>query len=90
MRNALLVAGRELGSYTRSPLGYILVAAALLLEGILLYALGGLGSGQRLSAEVLANFFYYASGPTMIVCLLLSMRHKKRVAIFAESNRQRS
>jgi len=74
MKNAMLVARREIATYLRSPLGYIVVAVALLLEGILFYALGGLGSGARLSAEVLANFFYFTSGPTMVLCILISMR----------------
>ena len=74
MRNALLVAGRELGAYLRSPLGYVVAAASLLIDGILYYAFV-LGAGQqRLSAEVLMNFFYYASGTTMIAAIALSIR----------------
>jgi ABC-2 type transport system permease protein len=74
MRNTLLVAGRELGAYLRSPLGYVVAAASLLIDGILYYAFV-LGAGQqRLSAEVLMNFFYYASGTTMIAAVALSIR----------------
>jgi ABC-2 type transport system permease protein len=74
MRNALLVANRELGAYLRSPLGYVVAAASLLIDGILYYAFV-LGAGQqRLSAEVLMNFFYYASGTTMIAAIALSIR----------------
>lgn len=74
MKNALLVAGRELGAYVRSPLGYVVAAASLLIDGILYYAFV-LGAGQqRLSAEVLMNFFYYASGTTMIAAVALSIR----------------
>jgi ABC-2 type transport system permease protein len=75
MRNALLVAGRELGAYLRSPLGYVVAAASLLIDGILFYAFVlGAGAGPRLSAEVLMNFFYYASGTTMIASVALSIR----------------
>ncbi len=73
MRNALLIAGRELRAYLRSPLGYIIAAAVLLIDGLLYYALA-LGSAPRLSAEVLTEFFYLASGTTMVAAILLSMR----------------
>jgi ABC-2 type transport system permease protein len=75
MRNALLVAGRELGAYIRSPLGYIVVAATLLIDGILFYAMAlGTSAGARLSADVLFQFFWGASGTTMIASIALSMR----------------
>jgi gliding motility-associated transport system permease protein len=72
MRNALLIAERELRSYARSPLGWVVAAAMLLLDG-LLFQVGAMG-GQRLSAQVLADFFYYISGVTMIGAIALSMR----------------
>ncbi|MEJ7731628.1 MAG: ABC transporter permease [Polyangiaceae bacterium] len=75
MRNTLLLAGRELSAYLRSPLGYVVIAAALLIDGILFYAFAlGSSAGARLSADVLQNFFYYASGTTMIAAIALSMR----------------
>jgi ABC-2 type transport system permease protein len=73
MRNALLVAGREIGAYLRSPLGYIIAALVLLLDGIWFYA-RGLGSGQKLSAEVLFEFMNGATGTTMVASIVLSMR----------------
>jgi ABC-2 type transport system permease protein len=73
VRNALLVAGRELAAYVRSPLGYVVASAALLIEGIWFYA-KALGSGARMSADVLAEFFNGASGMTMIAAVVLSMR----------------
>lgn len=73
MRNALLVAGRELGAYARSPLGYIVVAVTLLIEGIYFYAFG-LGQPNLMSATVLGVYFESASGGTMIVAALLAMR----------------
>jgi ABC-2 type transport system permease protein len=72
MRNALLIAGRELRSYIRSPLGWVVAAAMLLLDG-LLFQVGAMG-GTRLSAQVLADFFYYISGVTMIGAIAMSMR----------------
>ncbi len=73
MRNALLVAGRELRAYLRSPLGYVIAAAALLIDGIWFYG-RALGSGARMSADVLFEFFYGATGTTMLAALILSMR----------------
>ena len=72
MRNALLIAGRELRSYIRSPLGWIVAAAMLLLDG-LLFQVGAI-AGAKLSAQVLADFFYYLSGITMIGAVVLAMR----------------
>src|SRR5262245_43277399 len=73
MNNALLVAGREIGAFARSPIGYVVAAVALLIEGIYFYALG-LGKGALLSAQVLGMFFEGTSGATIIVAALLAMR----------------
>lgn len=73
MRNALLVAGREIASYVRSPLGYIVASVALLIEGGWFYAFG-LGKGALLSAAVLGVFFETISGMTILLAALLSMR----------------
>jgi ABC-2 type transport system permease protein len=70
---ALLIARRELRAYLRSPFGYIVGAAMLLIDG-LLFQVFALGAGARLSAEVLHDFFYFASGTTMVASILLSMR----------------
>jgi ABC-2 type transport system permease protein len=71
MRNALLVAGREMGAYTRSLLGWAIAAAALLIEGVYFSAMGL--TGTRMSADVLKEFFNGASGVTMIVAVLMSI-----------------
>jgi len=71
MRNALLVAGREIGSYGRSLLGWAIGAAALLVEGVW-FSANGL-AGSRMSADVLREFFNGASGVTMIVAVLMSI-----------------
>ena len=73
MRNVGLIARRELMSTLGSPTGTVVAAAVLLIDGLLFngFALGG---GRRLSAEVMSDFFYFSSGTTMIVGLLLAMR----------------
>lgn len=73
MRTALIIAGRELRSYFRSPLGFVVAAAMLLVEG-LWFQTQALGTGARLSSDVLAQFFYGASGVTMFAAIVLSMR----------------
>ncbi|HEY4012378.1 MAG TPA: ABC transporter permease [Polyangiaceae bacterium] len=70
---ALLIAGRELRAYLRSPFGYIVAAATLLIDGLLFEGFA-LGAEARLSADVLFDFFYFASGTTMVASVLLSMR----------------
>jgi gliding motility-associated transport system permease protein len=70
---ALLIARRDLAGYLRSPAGYIIIAAVLLIDG-LLFNVDALGGAAKPSAEVLERFFYFSSGTTMIACVLLSMR----------------
>ena len=66
---------REFRAYIRSPMGYIVAAVVLLLDGILFYA-NALGpeAGERLSGAVLARFLYNASGLTAIAAVALSIR----------------
>ena len=49
MNAALIIAGRELRAYLRSPFGYIVAAAMLLIDGLLFEGFA-LGSEARLSA----------------------------------------
>ncbi len=72
MRQAWLIARRELGAYARSPLGSVIIAVSLLVNGILFYSQAL--SEQLLSGEALQRYFYNASGVTMIASLLLSFR----------------
>lgn len=72
MSRAWLVARRELGAYTKSPLGSVIIAVALLVNGILFYTEAL--SERLLSGDALQRFFYNASGITMIAALLLSFR----------------
>jgi ABC-2 type transport system permease protein len=73
MSTALLIARREFNSYFRSWLGPVLVAGALLADGLLFNWLNGLDQKQ-LSGEVLTKFFYNTSGPTMFAAILLTIR----------------
>lgn len=73
MSNALLVARRELSAYVSSLLGFIVIAAVLLGEGVYFNAMG-IGTAAKLSSDVLKEFFNAASGGTMIVAIVLSMR----------------
>jgi len=69
---ALLIARREIRAYFRSPLGSVVIASALLLDGILFYWRSL--SQRLLSGEALAEFFWWTSGVTITAALFLSMR----------------
>jgi ABC-2 type transport system permease protein len=73
MNATLLIARRELASYLRSMTGYVIAALVLVVDGLLFQAFV-LGGGDKLSAEVLSNFFYISSGTTMIASVFISMR----------------
>lgn len=72
MSAAMLIARRELLAYVRSPLGASVIAAALLVDGIYFYWKGL--TEKLVSAQVLQEFFYGASGTTMVAAIVLSMR----------------
>jgi gliding motility-associated transport system permease protein len=73
MRNIMLLARRELGAYIKSPMGFIIVAIVLFVDGLLfnVYAIGG---SPKLSADVLQLFFAFATFMSMVSGVLLSMR----------------
>jgi ABC-2 type transport system permease protein len=73
MNATLLIARRELAAYLRSMTGYVIAALVLVIDGLLFQAFV-LGGGDKLSAEVLSNFFYISSGTTMIASVFISMR----------------
>jgi ABC-2 type transport system permease protein len=64
---------RELMAYFSTWTGYFVICAALIIDGILFnsFAVGG---EPKLSAEVLADFFYFASGMSMVAGIFLAMR----------------
>lgn len=72
MRATSIIYKRELGRYLRSPIGWIIAAAALLIEGILFQSQAL--SGEQLSAIVLERYFYYASGIPTFCGVLLAFR----------------
>jgi ABC-2 type transport system permease protein len=72
MRAISIIYKHELGHYFRSPIGWIIAAAVLLIDGILFQTMA-LG-GEKLSAEVLEGFFYYATAIPMFCGILLSFR----------------
>jgi len=72
MRAISIIYRRELGTYLRSPFGWVIAAILLLLFGLLFqgYAM----SGEMLSAIVLERYFYVASGIPLVGGVLLSFR----------------
>jgi ABC-2 type transport system permease protein len=72
MRATSIIYKRELGRYLRSPIGWIIAAALLLVEGILFQSQAL--PGDNLSAIVLEKYFYFASGIPMVGGVLLAFR----------------
>lgn len=72
MRAISIIYRRELGTYLRSPFGWVIAAILLLIDGLLFqgYAMGG----EQLSAQVLERYFYIASGMPLFGGVLLSFR----------------
>ena len=73
MRPIYLIAKRELGAYLRTMTGWVIIALVLAVDGMLFNGYV-LGNGERRSSEVLRDFFYIASGTTMISSVFISMR----------------
>lgn len=73
MSATVLIARRELSAYLRSMTGYIIAAAVLLADG-LLFNVFALGGSDKLSSEVLSQFFYYSSGLVIVASVFISMR----------------
>ena len=73
MGKCLLVAGRELRAYFSTWMGYVICAAAHFIEGLLFNAYA-VGNQPKVSADVLADYFYFASGMTLVAGVFLAMR----------------
>jgi ABC-2 type transport system permease protein len=73
MSKAMLVAGRELRAFFSTWMGYVICAAALFIDGLLFKSFA-VGSQPKFSAEVLADFFYFASGLSVVAGIFLAMR----------------
>lgn len=74
MSKAVLVAGRELRGFFSTWMGYVICAAALVIDGLLFNAFAVGGGQPKFSADVLADFFYFASGISMVAGIFLAMR----------------
>mgnify|MGYP006448703991 FL=1 len=72
MNQTILIARRELSSFFGTWMGYIITAASLIISGMLFMAYAM--EGQKYSAQVLAEYFYYTSGIGMVASLFLAMR----------------
>ena len=68
-----LLTRRELGAYFASLSGYVILAAHLLVSG-LLFNVFAVGDRPRQSQEVLEQFFYFSSGMAMVTGILVAMR----------------
>lgn len=73
MRGMVLVARRELAAYLNSYWGYAVIAAVLVIDGLLFNAFA-LGNQPKYSAKVIEEFFYFSFGTTVIASILLTMR----------------
>jgi ABC-2 type transport system permease protein len=73
MNATLLITRRELGAYFRTMTGYVIAAILLLVDG-LLFNIFAIGGSDKLSAEVLSQFFFWTSGLAIIAGIFLSMR----------------
>jgi ABC-2 type transport system permease protein len=72
MNGTKTIFAREFGAYVRSPIGWIVAAVVLLIDGILFQTQAL--SGEQLSAIVLERFFWSTSGLVMIAAIVLSIR----------------
>ena len=73
MRNIALLVRRELGAYLKSPMGYVIVAIVLFLQGLFFNTMV-LGGTPKLSSEVLQQYFAFAVFFSAVAAIILSMR----------------
>ena len=73
MRQMLLVARRDLAGYLNSLWGYAVIAALLLIDGLLFNGFA-LGNQPKYSSKVIEDFFYLTFGTTIAASILLTMR----------------
>ena len=76
MSKVMLIAQREIQAYFRTWMGYIIIFAALLINGILFNAFA-IGSEAKFSADVLKDFFFFSSGIGMVAAIFLA-KHCQR------------
>lgn len=73
MNGILLVARRDFAAYVNTLWGWVILAIALLIDGVFFNA-WGLGSTPQYSATVLERFFYINGGVTLIAGVFITMR----------------
>ncbi len=73
MSKVWLIAQRDFAASLHGLWGYAIVAAILFINGVL-FNVYALDRSARYSHEVLQDFFYFASGTTMIAAVLLTIR----------------
>ncbi|MCB9746122.1 MAG: ABC transporter permease subunit [Alphaproteobacteria bacterium] len=73
MSGLWLVARRELGAYINTVWGWVVVAAVLVIDGLLFNAFA-MGDTARYSSDVLEDFFFFSFGTTTVAAVLLTMR----------------
>lgn len=73
MNKTFLITKKELHAYFSTWSGYIVMAAALLLEGLLFQAFA-VSNTEKLSSRVLEDFFYFSSGLVIVAGILFSIR----------------
>ncbi len=71
--NVWLIAKRDFQGALHGLWGYVLVAAVLVIDG-LLFNIFAMERTAKFSHEVLEDFFYYTSGPTIIAAVLFTIR----------------
>jgi ABC-2 type transport system permease protein len=72
MRAISIIYRRELGAYLRSPFGWVIAAILLFVTGLLCQGLAM--RGEKYSAIVLEQFFYWSSAMPLFGGVLLSFR----------------
>lgn len=74
MKPIVLIVRRELSAYLRSPLGWVVAAVLLLIDGLAfnVFAIGS--DTTRKSSEVIAQFFFFSGGLAEAAGLFLAMR----------------
>jgi ABC-2 type transport system permease protein len=73
MNKIWLIARRELGAYFTTWMGYIIIFAALLIDGMLFNTFA-IGDEAKFSSDVLKDFFFFSSGIGMVAAVFLAMR----------------
>lgn len=71
--NLWLIAKRDFAATLHGMWGYAIVAAVLFIDG-LLFNVFAMERTAKFSHEVLEDFFYYTSGPTIIAAVLFTIR----------------